>query len=85
MNPNPERVRHETLILIVLVGLLLLGGFWIGQSVISSRNAETTQNAFRQMFWQSRSLDLLIQAGLILVGALGIAALLPRDRRDIDE
>ena len=35
---------------------------------------------FRRWFWESRSLDLVAQAGLIFAGALGIAALLPRDR-----
>jgi hypothetical protein len=34
--------------------------------------------------WQSRSLDLAVQVGLIFVGALGIAALLPRGREDDD-
>jgi len=34
--------------------------------------------SFRALFWGDRALDLLVQTGLILVGALGIAALLPR-------
>ncbi|NLE99618.1 MAG: hypothetical protein GX601_01430 [Anaerolineales bacterium] len=37
---------------------------------------------FRQWLWDRRALDLLVQVGLILVGALGIAALLPRGRED---
>jgi len=34
--------------------------------------------AFRQWLWERRSLDLAVQVGLIFVGALGIAALLPK-------
>ena len=32
--------------------------------------------------WESRSLDLVAQVGLIFVGALGIAALLPKGKGD---
>lgn len=38
--------------------------------------------SFRLLLWDDRALDLLAQAGLILVGALGIAALLPRGREE---
>ena len=41
---------------------------------------EPAEGSFRQWFWESRSLDLVAQVGLIFVGALGIAALLPRDK-----
>jgi hypothetical protein len=33
--------------------------------------------SFRTLFWQTRALDLLVQVGLTVVGALGIVALLP--------
>ncbi len=37
-------------------------------------------DAFRSWFWTYRSLDLLVQVGLILAGALGVAAILPGSR-----
>ena len=40
------------------------------------------EGAFRHWFWESRSLDLAAQVGLIFAGALGIAALLPRGREE---
>jgi hypothetical protein len=39
-------------------------------------------DAFRARFWQGRSLDLAVQAALVLVGALSISALLPRGREE---
>lgn len=49
--------------------------------MLSSRMVATTAHesvsAFRAFFWNARALDLLVQMGLTLVGALGIVALLP--------
>jgi hypothetical protein len=39
--------------------------------------SESDAASFRALFWQARALDLIVQAGLIVVGALGIVALLP--------
>ena len=39
-------------------------------------------NVFRETLWQERQLDLLVQAGLIIAGALGVAALLPSEEED---
>ena len=41
-----------------------------------------TAGSFRHWFWESRSLDLAAQVGLIFAGALGIAALLPRGKEE---
>ena len=38
--------------------------------------------SFRRLFWEVRGLDLLAQVALVLTGALGIAALLPREREE---
>ena len=40
------------------------------------------EGSFRHWFWESRSLDLAAQVGLIFAGALGIAALLPRGKEE---
>ena len=42
-------------------------------------------NGYRAWFWSHRSLDLAIQIGLVFAGALGVAAILPREREDNDE
>ena len=69
--------------------VLLLGGLVIGlhfgdpsDSAYTAQDPETGQGSFRQWFWESRSLDLAVQVGLIFVGALGIAALLPSSKED---
>lgn len=72
-------MNRERIIWIVIVGLFLVAGFLIGRHPsFSVERADA--DSFRQWFWENRGLDLLAQAGLILVGALGIAALLPRGR-----
>jgi hypothetical protein len=71
----------------VVVALALIG-LVIGRlSVGAPEGSEVAQapaedGAFRRWFWESRSLDLIAQVGLIFAGALGIAALLPRDREE---
>ncbi|MDY7078678.1 MAG: hypothetical protein SXV54_17330, partial [Chloroflexota bacterium] len=63
--------EHATWVGAVIV--LLTVGLLIGQHFLAP--PEDTQIApFRQWFWESRSLDLAAQVGLIFVGALGIAA-----------
>jgi hypothetical protein len=62
-------------VLLLTVGLLV--GSWF---LTPPDNADV--GSFRQWFWGNRSLDLLVQVGLILTGALGIAALLPWDKKE---
>jgi hypothetical protein len=57
-------------VLLLTIGLLV--GLWF---LTPPDNANA--GSFRQWLWENRSLDLLVQVGLILTGALGIAALLP--------
>jgi len=58
-------------VLLLVVGLLAGGQYRPSQA--------EQMDVFREWFWQSRGVDLAAQVGLIFVGALGIAALLPRD------
>ena len=61
--------------------VLLTIGLLIGrQFLIPPDNADA--GSFRQWFWENRSLDLLVQVGLIFTGALAIAALLPWGKED---
>ena len=62
--------------------LVLILGLLIGQRTWRQPESTESAGAFREWFWQSRSLDLFVQVGLILCGALGIAALLPEDREE---
>jgi hypothetical protein len=75
-------VGREDLTWVILVLVLLIGGLFVGQRLSvpqpdDDRLADSTP--FRQWMWEWRSLDLAVQAGLILTGALAIAALLPRE------
>ena len=62
-------------VLLLTVGLLVDSWF-----LTPPDNADA--GSFRQWFWGNRSLDLLVQVGLILTGALGIAALLPWGKKE---
>ena len=73
---NRERIAR-----IAIAGLFLIAGFLIGRQSLSSVEGADV-DAFRQWFWENRGLDLLAQVGLIFVGALGIAALLPRGKEE---
>lgn len=64
-----------------VVVVLLIGGLLIGQQFMAPPD-NARVDLFRQWFWESRSLDLAAQVGLIFVGALGIAALLPKGKGD---
>ena len=64
--------------------VLMFGGLVIGlqfgdtsDGSTAAQSPEAGPELFRQWFWESRTLDLAVQVGLIFVGALGIAALLP--------
>jgi len=74
-------MRRENLPLIGILILALIGGLWIGQRLLAESEtlSPPEANAFRLWFWEHRSMDLLVQVGLIFGGTLGIAALLPGD------
>jgi hypothetical protein len=64
---------------LVLALLLLAGGWYASQRLLIEVPASReTRETFREWLWGTRSLDLVVQVGIIFVGALGIAALLPR-------
>ena len=76
---NRERLFWIVILIAVLVGSTLLGQKAWRES---ASNSEFDVDSFRTWFWQSRTLDLIVQVGLIFGGALGIAALLPGERED---
>jgi len=82
-------VNREYVVWIGTVVVLLIVGLLIGREFLSKpddasavRRAELVEGSFRRWFWESRGLDLAAQVGLIFVGALGIAALLPRGKEE---
>lgn len=71
-------MKRERTVWIITIVLLLLGGWLIGQWTLSRSSVEVAAgDAFRAWFWERRGLDLVVQIGLLFVGALGITALLP--------
>jgi hypothetical protein len=75
-------VGREDLTWVGLVLVLLIVGLLLGQRLLGAQSGESSPReaiAFRQWLWESRGLDLAVQVGLILTGALAIAALLPRE------
>jgi hypothetical protein len=77
-------VSRERITVIVIVGAVLLVGLLIGRRfLLDTDEAQVdSERSFREWFWEGRALDLAAQAGLIFAGALGIAALLPREKED---
>ncbi|MDY7040661.1 MAG: hypothetical protein SVX38_07350 [Chloroflexota bacterium] len=82
-------MSREQIAWIGVVVLLLAAGLLIGRQFLSqpedaeaAQRPELAEGSFRLWFWESRSLDLAAQVGLIFVGALGIAALLPRGKEE---
>jgi hypothetical protein len=74
---------------IAILVVLVLVGFLVGQRFVASSAGEAAtaaeaEVAFRSRFWEERSLDLGVQVGLVFVGALGIAALLPQGREEAE-
>ena len=74
-------MKREHLIWVGAALAAVTAGLLISQTAALPAGVEQ-DSLFRQWLWDRRALDLLAQVGLILVGALGIAALLPRGRED---
>ena len=73
---NRERVLQIGVVTALLVAGMLVGWYF---SVAPEDAASTAaSNVFREWFWEQRSLDLMVQVTLIFVGALGVAAVLPK-------
>ena len=78
---------RERITWIIFLAAVLLTGLLIGRQFLlhtSEAQAGEPDRSFREWFWESRALDLVAQAGLIFAGALGIAALLPREKEKDD-
>ena len=77
-------MKPKTILWTVLIFIELTAGVWLlvfsGRPVSEQKPDDTTtfnQTDFQQTFWGDRPLDLVLQACLIISGALGVAALLP--------
>jgi hypothetical protein len=74
-----KNVSRENLPWLGPAALLLIGGWLVSQRMPAPSAADPKAvETFREWLWGTRSLDLAAQVGIIFVGALGIAALLPR-------
>jgi len=68
-------VRTDRVFLAVGIACLLGLGLLIGQVLPESDQA--VKRGFGEGLWRGRRVDLMVQLGLVFVGALGIRALLP--------
>ena len=79
-------MARDRVIWVLIVAVLLIASFFIGRHFLlgngDGQKAEAADGSFREWFWERRGLDLVVQVGLIFAGALGIAALLPREKED---
>ena len=81
---NREHVTWLGAVILLLITGLLIGRQFSppADDADVMRRSDSSATPMRQWFWDNRSLDLLVQMGLIFAGALGIAALLPRGREE---
>jgi len=77
-------VSRERAFWLFVVAALLVGGWLVARGCGGEAEgaAERLEGGFREWFWTHRALDLAAQVGLILAGALGVAAILPDARRE---
>lgn len=71
--------RRLTPQLVVLAALLIIGllvGRWLWGPW-----EPPSATSFRVWWWEHRELDVVAQVGLVFVGALGIAALMPPEKK----
>jgi hypothetical protein len=68
---------------VVVALLLLAGGFAVAMLRPSPEGGASL--SIVGTLWESRRADLIVQLGLMLVGALGIRALLPGDHEGAEE
>ena len=77
-------MSRDDLSWMLLVIVLLVASYLLGQRILGPDATEPAadgaaeQSTFRLWFWEERGLDIAAQVGLLFVGTLGIAALLPR-------
>ena len=71
-----ERALQIGVVAALLVTGMLVG--WYFSTAPEDTTSTAASNVFREWFWEQRSLDLMVQVTLIFVGALGVAAVLPK-------
>jgi len=74
------RIEHPVRSLLIV--LALSTGVALG--LLRPSPGATTTITFGDALWRTRQADLLLQLGLMLVGALGVHALLPGEDEEID-
>ena len=65
--------------LFLALGIICLVGLGMLTAQIFPRSAGVVKQGFGEGLWRWRRLDLMVQVGLVFVGALGIRALLPEE------
>lgn len=66
---------------VLLLAALLIIGLLVGQWLWGPWEAPA-ESSFRVWWWEQRELDVVAQVGLVFVGALGIAALMPSESEE---
>jgi len=65
------------IVLVLVAAGVLLGRWLVAEAPAKELDLQPKDAAFREWFWERRTLDLVTQVALIFAGALGIAAILP--------
>ena len=69
----------------LIAGIAFVLGLGILMAHLFPQVAQPTDLGLGETLWRARRADLLIQLGLVFVGALGIRALLPPEDEEDEE
>ena len=61
----------------LIVGIVLVLGVGMPIAQILPQSGQPVNRPLGENLWRARSVDLMVQLGLVFVGALGVRALLP--------
>lgn len=75
-------MKTRTFKVVIGVLVILTAGWLLFRALNSPESVSTADDGFRAWFWEKRGLDLVVQMILVFAGALGIAAILPREDED---
>jgi multisubunit Na+/H+ antiporter MnhB subunit len=72
------KIKRKHLMVVIFL-IFLLSGLILFRMINHDIEYESDKTTFQAWFWEKRSLDIAVQIGMVIAGALGIAAILPME------
>lgn len=74
--------KRNALVVLGTLSVFLTLGWFLFRLINGSVSFDSVDGSFQAWIWEKRSLDLVVQVLLVFAGALGIAAILPKEEDD---